>query len=229
MSNANWPAAPGQGMGGGYGGGGVPVRRPVSGLAVSSLVCSLLFCMPFVTSAVGALLGLVGVLTTGPGAKRSGRGIALAGLMLGVIGLVGWTYVSVQVYRGFVVPIQQAVVFAQAIEAGDYTKAAAFTVPPFDPETMPGIVDRLKQLGAFKELMEPRFERVTENGFRHLRIGGVGLFAKGRQAFDLEIVETPQGWRIRRFDLLDEAEGGGPTTQEAGAATQQGGGGDSRP
>jgi prepilin-type processing-associated H-X9-DG protein len=55
-----------------------------SGLAIASLVCGLILCVP-VCWLLAIIFGIVGINQTGPG-KRRGRGMAIAGLVLGCVG-----------------------------------------------------------------------------------------------------------------------------------------------
>ncbi len=68
---------------------GQPVGRPIggtSGMAIASLVCGLLFCMPL-CSLLAIIFGIIGIRQTGPG-KRGGQGMAIAGLVLGAVGIL---------------------------------------------------------------------------------------------------------------------------------------------
>ncbi|MFG0252558.1 MAG: DUF4190 domain-containing protein [Phycisphaerales bacterium JB038] len=66
---------------------GKPVRT--SGIAIASLVCSLIFFCP-ITTIIGPILGLVGLLTISEAKGTKGKGLAAAGLVLGVLFTVGW-------------------------------------------------------------------------------------------------------------------------------------------
>ncbi|MGB8989258.1 MAG: DUF4190 domain-containing protein, partial [Candidatus Sulfotelmatobacter sp.] len=60
-----------------------------SGAAVCSLVCGLVMCIPGLTGLVAVITEIIGIAETGkPGVK--GRGMAIAGLILGIISLAGW-------------------------------------------------------------------------------------------------------------------------------------------
>jgi hypothetical protein len=78
------PPPPGYGEGG-FGG------KPTSGMAVASLVCGLVgmvsfFCWPLaITSLVGLVLGILGLIATGREGPRSGRGLAIAGTIVSVV------------------------------------------------------------------------------------------------------------------------------------------------
>lgn len=86
---------------------GGPVSEPpkTSGLAIASLVCSLLGCCPIVTSLLGVILGGAAMVSIGGNPARKGRGLAVTGLLLGVIGLVAWgagiAYVAPYVKEAF--------------------------------------------------------------------------------------------------------------------------------
>jgi hypothetical protein len=70
-------------------GGSVPQKT--SGLAIASLVCSLCGIITCgITSLIGALLGLIGLITIGKDPARKGKGMAAAGLILGILISAGW-------------------------------------------------------------------------------------------------------------------------------------------
>jgi hypothetical protein len=62
-----------------------PLSQPVktSGLAITSLVFSLIICCP-VTTLLAPILGLIAFVTIGSNPMRKGRGIALAGIIIGI-------------------------------------------------------------------------------------------------------------------------------------------------
>lgn len=238
MSNTHWSG--GGAAGSGAGGGSAPPEllggsgpRPVSALAVSSLVFSLLFCVPFITSLAGVLLGVVGVAVTGPMGRRSGRGIALAGLILGVLGLLGWGYLTVQAYRNFVTPLLQAQEFVSALKQDEFDRAARFTVPPFDPARLPELARQVRELGEFRGLDDGRPKEFKEGDVRGWAVSGVAVFEKGRRRIAAEVVQTPEGWRLRKLELepLPAARNGADDrdrTDDRGGAGEGGREGDGR-
>ena len=64
-----------------------PQAPRTSGAAVVSLVCGIVCCIPFVTSVIAIITGIVGIRSTSNPFVR-GRGMALAGLILGILGLL---------------------------------------------------------------------------------------------------------------------------------------------
>jgi len=69
-----------------------PSEQTTSRLAIGSLVCSLICCVP-VTTIPGILLGIVAMISIGNNPARKGKGLAVAGILLGVIFTAGQAYV----------------------------------------------------------------------------------------------------------------------------------------
>jgi glucose uptake protein GlcU len=80
----------------------MPVKQGNSGMAVASLVCSLVGVIPCfwlfqIMGLLGTIFGFVGLKQTKDG-QRGGRGLALAGVIIGIILVVAsvifWVYVA---------------------------------------------------------------------------------------------------------------------------------------
>lgn len=91
-----------------YGPADIVQPRKTSGLAITSLVLSIIGLIPCIgicTAPFGILLGLIAAVTTG-GAKK-GRGLAIAAILIGVIGcavqFVGWQWFK----NTFIVPVME--------------------------------------------------------------------------------------------------------------------------
>jgi hypothetical protein len=67
----------------------LPPGGTTSAAAVTSLVCGLILCVPFVTGLVAIITGFVGLSSTSNPAVK-GRGMAVAGLVLGFLSIVVW-------------------------------------------------------------------------------------------------------------------------------------------
>lgn len=68
---------------------GQPGARKTNGPAIASLICGLLGCIPFITSLLAIILGIFGIKKT-KDPQVGGKGLAIAGLLLGIIGLGLW-------------------------------------------------------------------------------------------------------------------------------------------
>jgi len=78
-----------------------------SGIAIASLVCSLILCCPL-TTVIGALLGLIGVIVTATNPMRKGTVLAALGLIIGVAGTGAWFYGGYAANRWFKTAPQSA-------------------------------------------------------------------------------------------------------------------------
>ena len=94
-----------------------PTTHP---LAIGSLICSLLACCPLITI-FGPLLGLIAIISIGSNPMRRGKGLAVAGILIGLVTTGIWVFGAVALYRAFFVPLQEqpALIFDDAA-AGDW-------------------------------------------------------------------------------------------------------------
>jgi uncharacterized membrane protein len=67
----------------------MPAAPRYSAAAVASLVLGILGCVPLITSMLAIVFGIAGLRATGS-PHVQGRGLAIAGLVLGCIGVLGW-------------------------------------------------------------------------------------------------------------------------------------------
>ncbi len=79
---------------GGAPGGGFNEPAKTDGVSIASLVLSLLCCAP-----VGLILGFVGIKRT-KGGQRKGRGLAITGIVLGLLGLLAWVGMGIAALAG---------------------------------------------------------------------------------------------------------------------------------
>ncbi|MHC4949260.1 MAG: DUF4190 domain-containing protein, partial [Planctomycetota bacterium] len=62
----------------------MPAQQKTSGLAVTALVCSLIFCCP-ITTILGVLLGLGALVSIGSDPMKKGRGLAVTAIVIGLL------------------------------------------------------------------------------------------------------------------------------------------------
>ena len=58
--------------------------------SIVSLVCGCLLCIPFVTGILAGVFGFLGIRHSRD-PNNSGKGMAVAGLVLGIVNVLGWT------------------------------------------------------------------------------------------------------------------------------------------
>lgn len=131
----------------------IPVQR-VSGLAVASLVFALLCCIPG-SGMIGVVLGgagLIGIARSG--GRLSGRGLAMVGVVLGLLGTVLWTGGIL----GTLYSLNQLTVYERVVEAaqrGDHGGVRGM----LSPDTSAAVTDA--QIDEFGRRVEESWGRAT--------------------------------------------------------------------
>ena len=130
-------------------------QKGTSGLAIASLVCSLVVCCPGVTSLVAIVLGIAAFFTTGAG-RKGGRGLAIAGMSLGLIGLIAWGMFA-SFAGSMVVQIMESpnTVMREAYAGNDTAVAAEFASgkAPTPAEIQAFVAEAKARYGEFEEMI----------------------------------------------------------------------------
>lgn len=127
---------------------------PSSGSAIASLVLSLIVCVPGL-SLIAVILGFVGLSATSGGARR-GRGMAIAGVVLGLLVSVAWIGIGIVGYRA-VDAFGGSIVFV--IKAPTETMKAAFNddFAAVQGKFKPGNAPSDDSITAFAQALEARY------------------------------------------------------------------------
>jgi hypothetical protein len=125
---------------------------------VVSLICGLLFCIPVLTGLIAVITGLVGIKSTGK-PNVTGRGMAITGLILGLLALIAWPLIGLAMYGGFKAAYAMAqksgVEFTNAIIDGDYDKAMKFTASGMKKEELQKMNQDMKGWGSLTSIGFP--------------------------------------------------------------------------
>ena len=124
-----------------------------SGLAITSLVCSLIFCCP-VTTVIGVILGLIAVVTIGGNPMRKGKGLAAAGIIIGLLATCLQVWGGFRIYETMMKPVLDGPKYVlEAGNAGDVSGfKAGFHGPgaaATDAEATAFIAELQQRYGAF--------------------------------------------------------------------------------
>lgn len=148
--------------------------KPTSGKAIAALVCGLagpvlaFFCPVFaVALLVGMVLGIIAIMETGKKGAYSGRGMAIAGVVLSVLGV----FASVGVVVGFV---------------------ALQNMEEQEQETR-----QAERIGADQELLIRRLQQYCQENNGSLGPGGPVLAAGGVTSADNRPVEVTADGRVQ--------------------------------
>ncbi|HYD01504.1 MAG TPA: DUF4190 domain-containing protein [Phycisphaerales bacterium] len=189
-----------------------------SAMAIVSLVCSLLCCIPFITGGLAVLLGTVAILRIGgSGGRRKGTGLAIAGLIIGLIVTIVWIIAfalgaaAVQEFNRTTAP------FVESMNMADATKLRS----ALDPNLSSQVTD--KDWADFKSQIEAELGTIEPFSGALAFIGGYfeagELLEKHRGSRNKETVPIPVkgtlGYGMMLIELPPGRRNSGNSAQEA--------------
>ena len=197
---------------------GVPPYQPMqppknNGWAIGSLICGILGCIPIITSLLAIIFGIIGIKKSNE-PNTAGKGLAIVGIVLGIIGILGWAGFGVAGYFGYgmakrmvLAPTQQVGgAFLTSLANGDVATAKSHTTGEMTDEEIQSLSSQVKGLGSFKDFSLTNFQANSAAGnVMTANIGGVAHFANGDKNFTATLVGTKTGntfsFKIEDFKL----------------------------
>jgi hypothetical protein len=185
------------GMPPGFGGQGysMPSASRMSGAAITSFVCGLILCVPFLTGLVAAITGIVGISATGNPAVR-GRGLAIAGLILGLLNIGLWLAFSggMLVFLHGAKPERDfAKTYITNLAAGNITQCVQSSTPNVTADQLTADSNTMKSWGALTDTLIFGFNLNNQNGQVNGSVSGVCTFVNGRHQFLMMISRDSTG------------------------------------
>jgi hypothetical protein len=180
-----------------------PVRN-ANVWAITSIIAGLLGWLPFVPGAIAVVTGILGVRRARD-ERYTGRGLAVAGLLLGVASLVAWSlggpglatstweFVSGRTTRE---PLRVADAFLDALGDGDVPGALAHTGPAVPHAQVQQWAETAQPWGTFTGLTA--FDRSVEThaGVSVARFEGTAEFASETRAVAIVLVKEDEAWKV---------------------------------
>jgi hypothetical protein len=202
----NYPPPGGYPPGTGYAVPGTPMGSPskTSVAAVFSLVFGILGCIPMVTSVLALICGFIGISAT-KNNQKSGRGLAIAGIVLGLLGVVLWGLFGGGLYTMWRVtgPTRaEGRQFIQNLADGKVDAAYAQCTSDITKDEIEGLVKTIQPMGALKDVTSFSVQANAVNGQTTSELGGAATFDKGAKPFTLSLIKQNGVWKIRgvQFD-----------------------------
>ena len=188
----------------------LPPQRSTSAAAVASLILGILGCIPFVTGLLALAFGLVGLRATRKG-RAAGRGMAVAGLILGLISLVAWGAVAGGITGGTWWALAQtrpvraaAKQLAADLAAGNVQAARAQCTDDVTDEQLATAAEVVKLWGAFGDTTMPVVSRSNSGGADAMEALGAATFAgAGTVPYAVRVVKESGQWKVEGFEFVD--------------------------
>jgi hypothetical protein len=175
-------------------------RGPWSIAALAGFACGLFLIVPFLAGLAAVVLGIAGMRETREPSMR-GRRLAMAGIVLGLVNLVGWS-----AYARFISAISgpgRAVAhrFVADLDAGKTDAAAGQCAGHIDAAQLQAAADQLKAWGGAKSVAILYIDSETANGVTTGTVRGAIHTPRGEHSFQLGTVEQNVLWKITAFSL----------------------------
>ncbi|HEX4056376.1 MAG TPA: DUF4190 domain-containing protein [Tepidisphaeraceae bacterium] len=177
----------------------MPRRGPWSIAALTGFACGLLLIVPFLAGITAIILGICGLLETRQTSVR-GRKLALIGIVLGLVNLLGWS-----AYAGIVGRISApgrsvAYRFIDDLSAGN-TTAAERECDGIGEARLRAAAIQLKNWGGARSVAILYIDSNTANAVTTGSIRGTIHTSRGDHSFELTTASENSAWIISNFVL----------------------------
>jgi hypothetical protein len=183
-----------------YGYGAAP--RRTSGAAIASLVLGIVGCVPFITGILAIVLGVIGIRKTRE-PTVGGKGLAIAGLILGIISVAGWSVCGAALGIGYVESPPASLVakqFLQDVAAGNTNGAMSnsvnFTAAEIQSETA-----SMAAYGALQSIRITSFFFTSSNGQTVLLLSGSALYSNGPRICSFRLVKQGGVYKVAGYKV----------------------------
>jgi hypothetical protein len=188
-------------FGGNY---GFPAPSRLSAASVTSLVCGLIFCIPFVTGLVAIVTGAVGISVTSNPSVR-GRGMAIAGLILGIIGLGLWGLLGLgtyNVFRGSTPSRLFAQTYIADLAAGRIDRCEQNSSSNVTQQNLQDDYSQLKSWGTVQNSMVFPIARTEHGGAVTFDMMGACMFSGKQHRFQMTVTDASGTLKVDSFQWL---------------------------
>jgi hypothetical protein len=172
--------------------------------AIISLITGILGCIPGV-SLIAIVLGIVGLSKAGK-PNVGGKGLAIAGIILGVLGTLGWAGGGLAIGLGARKLIAAgaparavAKQFATDIGNGDADAAIKECSASMSPDTVRAAVTAAQPWGPFKDSTFVSIGLNDQNGVKTATVGGSVIFANANKPFNATLIQEGDVYKISEF------------------------------
>ncbi|MGD1276688.1 MAG: DUF4190 domain-containing protein [Tepidisphaeraceae bacterium] len=179
-----------------------PMPTRTSAAAVTSLVCGLLLCIPGITALIAIICGFVGIGATKNPAVR-GRGMAVAGLILGILNIAGWSAGGAEWWKITTPQRTLAHQFITDLSQGNKAAATAECTNNVTADQLDKAIDWFKQQGAIQGRPTVVGNAVNNtNGVVTGTADGVIKFSSGpTRSFHMQMADQQGTWKVDGFQF----------------------------
>lgn len=198
--NPQQPGFPPQPMAGGY---AAPPPKQTNVMAIVSLVAGALFCIPGITGLVAVITGLIG-FSRGRDPRMGGRGLAIAGIILGVLSLAGWGvvgYGAYWTYQQVAGAMNTVELTLRDVSEGRIEQAEQRTGGALSRARLTALQAELRGLGQLRSiaLEEGNLDPASDPNAWQIR--GTATFEQGTVRYSARVVEREGQVRVEEITI----------------------------
>ncbi len=178
-----------------------PQPKTTNVWAIVSLICGIIGCF-IITPFAAIITGIIGVAQAKP--PKGGKGMAITGITLGVLWIVGLSVVGYGTYYG----VNKAIQLAKApaintlneLAAGDIAAASKYSTLSEDELT--ALSKQVKPLGKVVDFsVSGASSTKVAGGADLIHLTGIVKFEKGEKSVNLDLSTQNQQLKIEKLDI----------------------------
>jgi hypothetical protein len=173
--------------------------------ALFSLICGLFQCIPFLMGLLAVILGFMGLKRArNPQVAGGGRGLAVVGIILGFLGLLGWTvffaFGGLALWTAAKVTEKPRAVAHQVVQDlsnGNLNGAMTGCSSGMDKEDMAQLMRKMQPWGALKD-MTTTGASIDNNGGV---LKGTATFANATKSYEIHVNLENDDWKVMSLEF----------------------------
>jgi hypothetical protein len=181
-------------------------QREGNGPAIAALVMGLLLCIPFITGLGGIIFGAVGIKRAGnPRVGGGGKGMAIAGLVLGIVNLIVWAIFGGAIWAAVAGTSEHRAIakqFIKDLSDGNVSAAAAVCSSNVPQSSLVKQSQAMKSWGQLQDVTTVGINANANAGQgTQVIVSGAAQFSGGNRSFIIEFIQEGGKWKIRKFEF----------------------------
>lgn len=181
----------------------LPYKPRTNAWALTSLISGVLGCVPFVTGIVAVIAGIVG-LKKANDPRYGGRGLAIGGLVLGLLSVLFWTFfgsVFVGIFTATGEPRRLAQDFVKMTSEGATDAALTHAAQNIDRPQLASLARRMEGWGQFEDLTSYSSSINAQGGMTVCELKGTAYFTGGDHPFEMTLIKQDGTWKISALEF----------------------------
>jgi hypothetical protein len=181
----------------------MPGASKSNGWAITSLICGIIGCLGL--TSIGAIIfGALGIRKANREPHAGGKGLSIAGIVLGVLWLAMMGLFSSGIYALMSGTAEQREVarsFVKAVSAGDAAAAQKYLTSDTPPQDIATLAAQAKGWGTLNDTTAIGVSANAKNGNSFTVVVIQAQYSNGIKTFNCEMVKEGDTWRIRKYQV----------------------------